>query len=170
MAFFSFLDDSSGISDVFEHNLVRYGPMREFRKKILRGPSPLSAGERELIAAFVSALNECRFCRDGHTARARRQGIDVAILDELVASIDEASISDRLKPIFRFVKKLTEQPGRVVQADADAVFATGWDEAALEDVVALCAYFNMVNRLADGHGIKAYTGGERDAELSSGPA
>ena len=76
------------------------------------------------------------------------------MLPGLVANIDSAAISDRLRPIFRFVKKLTEQPARIEQADADAVFAAGWNEAALGDAIAVCAFFNMVNRIADGHGLK----------------
>src|SRR6188768_3672264 len=34
----------------------------------LRGPSPLTVMERELIATYVSSLNECQFCADSHGA------------------------------------------------------------------------------------------------------
>jgi uncharacterized peroxidase-related enzyme len=140
---------------LFERDKARYGPIFELRQNILRGPSPFSVGERELIAAFVSSLNQCQFCLPAHTQHATKGGFDVAVLPGLVANIDTAAISDRLRPIFRFVKKLTEQPARIVQADADAVFAAGWNEAALGDAIAVCAFFNMVNRIADGHGLKA---------------
>jgi hypothetical protein len=50
------------------------------------------------------------------------------------------------------VKKLAQAPTRMTQADADAVFAAGWDEAALHSV---CCLFNFMNRLVDAHGIKA---------------
>jgi len=33
----------------------------EFSEAVMRGPSPLSAGQRELIAAFTSARNHCVF-------------------------------------------------------------------------------------------------------------
>lgn len=159
MSFFKFLDDSPGIGKIFAHNEARYDPIRRFKKNIMQGPSALSLGERELIAAFVSALNRCQFCAGGHTANAANLGIDVALLEGLLASVDDAAISDRLKPIFRFVKKLTEQPAQIVQADAEAVFAAGWDETGLGDAIAICAYFNMVNRLVDGHGLKAQAKG-----------
>ncbi|MDQ6759938.1 MAG: peroxidase [Acidobacteriota bacterium] len=32
-----------------------------FSQAVMRGPSPLSAGFRELIAAFTSKLNQCPF-------------------------------------------------------------------------------------------------------------
>ena len=165
MAFFSFLDDSSGIKDVFGHNKPRYKPIREFAQDIMRGPSSLSVGDRELIGAFVSTLNECQSCAGIHTALAART-IDAAIVQGLVADIDRSTISDRLKPILRFVKKLTQEPARIVQADVDAVFAAGWDEAALGDAIAVCALFNMVNRIANAHGLNALPA-ERLAELAT---
>lgn len=154
MPFLNYLDNSSGIWGIFAHNKARYDPLRRFRKNIMSEPSPLSPGERELIAAYVSTLNQCQFCASVHTAKAANLGMDAAVLQGLVGSVDKAAISDRLKPIFRFVKKLTEQPARIVQADAGAVFAAGWDETALGDAIAICAFFNMVNRIVDGHGIK----------------
>jgi uncharacterized peroxidase-related enzyme len=155
MAFLSFLGESSGIRTLVAHNRVRYGPIHELRQSIMRGSSPFSEGERELIAAFVSNLNQCRLCSHQHAALAAQRGIDVTILEGLLADIDGARISDQLKPIFRFVKKLTGEPGAITRADVDAVFAAGWSEAALEDAIAVCALFNMVNRLADGHGLEA---------------
>jgi hypothetical protein len=35
--------------------------LRRFTHEVMRGPSPLSAGERELIAAFTSTRNQCVF-------------------------------------------------------------------------------------------------------------
>ena len=37
---------------------------------LLRASNSLSQGERELIAAYVSSLNECAYCRDSHGAIA----------------------------------------------------------------------------------------------------
>ena len=43
----------------------------------------------------------------------------------------------------------------MTQADADAVYAAGWDEQALHDAVAVCALFNFMNRYVQGLGIPA---------------
>ena len=40
---------------------------------LLRGPGTLTRGERELIAAYVSALNDCRYCTSAHSACAAAQ-------------------------------------------------------------------------------------------------
>lgn len=157
MALFSFLNDSSGIREILAHDPTRYGCIRELRENIMRGPSPLSPAERELIAAFVSRLNQCQICSVQHTALAAKLGMDGAVLEELVASVEGATIADRLKPIFCFVKKLAGQPTGIVQADAEAVFAAGWPERALEDAIAVCAFFSMINRLADGYALNPST-------------
>ncbi len=35
--------------------------LAEFTQAVLRAPSPLTPGERELIAAFTSNVNSCRY-------------------------------------------------------------------------------------------------------------
>jgi len=47
-------------------HLLAYKPERtdhlaRFSQEVMRGPSPLSPGQRELIAAFTSGLNDCHF-------------------------------------------------------------------------------------------------------------
>ena len=82
--------------------------------------------------------------------------MDETLIDAVLEDIDSAPIDARFKPILRFVKKLTETPYKMIQADADAVFAEGWSEHALSDAICVCAHFNMVNRLVDGHGINLF--------------
>jgi alkylhydroperoxidase family enzyme len=43
-------------------------PLNELAEVLLRGPNSLTRGERELIAAHVSGLNECEFCCASHSA------------------------------------------------------------------------------------------------------
>ena len=80
-------------------------------------------------------------------------GIDSLSLDALMADVDTARIDTRFKPIFKFLKKLTLTSCKMIQADADAVYAEGWDERALHDVIMVGCCFSFMNRLADGHGL-----------------
>jgi hypothetical protein len=59
-----------------------------------------------------------------------------------------------LKPVLRFVRKLTLTPTRMVQADADAVFAAGWDERDFHYAIMICGLFNFYNRMLEGYGAK----------------
>lgn len=126
-----------------------------YHEVLLRGPSPLSVAERELIAGFVSGLNACRYCHGVHEATAREFGIEAGLMARLLDDIDGAPVSDQLKPVLRYVKKLTENPSRMTQADAEAVFAAGWTDQALHDAVSVCALFNLMNRLVEGLGVRA---------------
>lgn len=154
MPFFKYLDDSSGMRDISLHRPEMYKHLSRFAEEVLRAPSPLSRTEREVIAAFVSALNACRFCHGAHAAAAEALGADPGLIEALVEDIDTAPVSEKMKPLFSFVKKLTENPSRMVEGDARAVFDAGWDEVALHDAIAVCALFNTYNRLVEGHGVK----------------
>lgn len=153
MPFFSFLSDESTIDDILLRDRDRMIDLSRFTESVLRGPSPLPPGQREFIAAFVSGLNECKFCHRAHRVFAESHGLDVSAFDKLMNDIESAGIEERLKPILKYVRKLTESPSKVTQTDADAVFAAGWDEQALQDAILVTSLFNFYNRLVDGHGI-----------------
>lgn len=127
--------------------------LRPYGHRLMRGRSPLTPGQRELIAAYVSAINSCRYCYGVHSLVARDFGVDVATFDLLMNDVDQAPVEARLKPILRYVRKLTETPSRMTEADAAAVYAAGWSDEALLHAVAVCAYFNNMNRLVEGCGI-----------------
>jgi alkylhydroperoxidase family enzyme len=82
-------------------------------------------------------------------------GVAPEAIDGLINDLATAPIDSKLRPILAFVKKLTLTPTRMTQADADAVFAASWDEAALHSAIAVCCLFNFMNRLVDAHGIEA---------------
>ena len=75
-----------------------------FHTVVLRGPSPLSEGERELITAFVSGLNACDDCHGVHAATARAFGVDDTLLTELVTDPDCTAADQRMRPLFRFLE------------------------------------------------------------------
>lgn len=127
--------------------------LRPYAERLMRGPSPFSPAERELIAAYVSGVNSCRYCHGTHSMVARGFGIDDSIFTTLMDDIDHAPIDPRLKPILRYVRKLTETPNRMTPIDTEAVYAAGWDDEALVHAIAVCAYFNNMNRLVEGAGI-----------------
>lgn len=147
------LPDQAHLSDLFRLFPDNVRPLMEYTDGLLRGDGALSIGEREMIASFVSGLNACTFCHDSHKVYAETFGIDGDLIAALIADIDTAPVSARLRPLLHYVKKLNTLPSRMVQADADAVFAAGWGEKALYEAVSICGLFNMMNRLIEGTGI-----------------
>lgn len=154
MAFFKHLDDLSDITDITFNDRKRLGPLDKVSQRIMRGKSSFSFEERELMAAYVSGLNACSFCFGSHKAVAQQFGTDPKLIEMLVADIETAPLKKNLKPIFKYLKKLTETPSKLSQNDVNAVFNAGWTERALYDAMLIGCLFNFYNRLLDGHGIK----------------
>lgn len=147
------LPDAPDLADVFRAYPVGLRPLLEYHDALLRGESPLSVADRELIAAYVSGLNACGFCLGAHAIIAEALGVDAALIDSLIEDLDHAPVDDRLRPLLAYVGKLTRAPASVRAADRDAVFAAGWSERALHDAVATCALFSFMNRLVEGMGV-----------------
>ncbi|MBP2181099.1 putative peroxidase-related enzyme [Amycolatopsis magusensis] len=121
----------------------------------MRAPSPFSAGERELIAAYVSGLNNCDYCHGVHTVTAEQFGVPEGLLTAALSDLDNSPVDARMKPVLHYVGKLTRTPSRMTEADAEAVYAAGWSETALHDAVLVCALFNFMNRMVEGLGVEA---------------
>ena len=129
-------------------------PMIELHQILMRSDdSPFTVGQRELLAAFVSGTNACKYCVGAHTATAVEFGIDEDLISGLLIDIDTSNVDENLKPIFKFVKKLTVEPTKMVQADADAVFNAGWSERALYEAIIICCTWSFMNRYVEGLGL-----------------
>jgi uncharacterized peroxidase-related enzyme len=155
MPFLTSLDAEDKVGDALgRFNTGTSRPLIEYHEALLRGDSPLTVAERELIAAFVSATNACAYCEGAHTAAAAQFGVDPELIRRLVGDLAEAPVAERMRPVLAFARKLTLTPSRMSQADADAVLAAGWDERALYDVVQVTALFNFMNRFVEGLGLQ----------------
>lgn len=148
------LPANASLIDLFRAYPETAKPLIEFHEALLRGESPFSEAERELIAAYVSGLNGCRYCHGVHTATAEALGVHEGAVRNLLEGIDSAPVDQRMKPVLLFVEKLTRTPDGMTREDADAVYAAGWSQDALYHAVATCALFNFMNRLVEGLGIE----------------
>jgi uncharacterized peroxidase-related enzyme len=120
---------------------------------LLRGPSSLTSGERETIAAFVSAGNECRFCRESHAAAARAHlGEQMNLVDQVIFDAEGSPSTPKMKALLAIADKV-RRDGRLVQsADIERARAEGADDKAIHDTVLIAAAFCMFNRYVDGLG------------------
>jgi len=129
----------------------------QFHEELLRGESPLSVTERELIAAYVSGLNRCAFCRGTHEATALLFGVPEGLVERLLQDPALTDADERLRPLLAYARKLTLHQNEISAEDADRAYAAGWSERALHDTILIAATFNFMNRFVHGHGIE---GGE----------
>ncbi len=153
MPLFPSLPETPHLSDVFKAFPEQVRPLLAYHDALLRGESPLSVGERELIAAYVSGLNACSFCFGAHKLYARAFGIEERVIDALVSDLETAPVEAKLKPILRYVAKMKDLPPKLTEADARAVYDAGWSERALYDAVQVAALFHFMNRIIEGTGV-----------------
>ena len=143
--------------------LVQYpqtaGPLNGLADALLRGPSSLSPAERETIATFVSARNECTFCAETHGAVARHLhtraggGAGEAAsgsVDEVVEKGAAADVGPKLRALLAIAEKVRLDGRSVSAADVERARAAGADDKAIHDTVLISAAFCMFNRYVDG--------------------
>lgn len=155
MPFFPSITDEDKVPHALEKfNTGIERPLIVLHQKLMRNEdSPLSMGQRELLAAFVSSTNSCAYCTGAHSAAAMEFGVEEALIADLFNDIDTAEVEAALKPIFKYLKKLTLEPTKMLQSDADAVFEAGWSERALYDAIIICCTWNFMNRFVEGLGL-----------------
>ena len=156
MTYLESLPEDGTLLHVFQAFPETARPLLDYHETVMRGPSPFTVAERELIAAYVSGVNACTYCHGVHAATAAAFGVPA---EQLTAALDDlGTVDERLRPVLRYVGKLTRSPARVTDADVAAVRAAGWDDRAVHDAVLVCALFNFMNRLVDGLGVRAPDG------------
>jgi uncharacterized peroxidase-related enzyme len=126
-------------------------PLYELAQVLLRGSSPLTEAERELIAAYVSHRNDCMFCMSSHAAAARCLfGEEKNIVDDVLKDMQHSNVSDKMKALLHIAGKVQVLGKEVTPGDIAAAKASGADDREIHDTVLIAAAFCMFNRYVDG--------------------
>lgn len=137
-------------------SLVMFRPetgkyLYELAQVLLRGESPLTEAERELIATYVSYRNDCMFCMKSHAAATRcLYGDEVHIVDEVLKDLQQAHVSDKMKALLNIAGKVQILGNEVTEEDIAAARALGANDREIHDTVLVAATFSMFNRYVDG--------------------
>ena len=123
-------------------------PMGAWTQTAMRGPSPWSVTERELMACMVAKWNECAFCVGAHGSTAAKE-MQRAAVDEVISDFHAAPISERLKAALEFLEVMTLRPNDLKAEHAKAALNAGLSADALMDAIAVGALFNIITRYAD---------------------
>ncbi|MET8048193.1 peroxidase-related enzyme [Streptosporangium sp. NPDC005286] len=151
MAHITLGNDHPGISGLFHYRPQTARPMSELAEVLLRGDNSLSRGERELIAAYVSAQNDCRFCFSSHAAFAEAQLPEgTAPVEDICANPAAASISDKMKALLDIAGAVRQGGKMVTDQQVAAARAVGASDMEIHDAILIAAAFCMFNRYVDG--------------------
>ena len=89
-----------------------------------------------------------------HHAEALRRYIKDEETLALLSSADGLeTLEPRLSHIVQHAEKLTTAPGAMTESDLDELRATGLSDRDILDITLITAYFNFVNRIAQGLGV-----------------
>jgi uncharacterized peroxidase-related enzyme len=126
-------------------------PLNELADVLLRGPSTLSPGERELIATYVSSRNDCFFCQTIHGAVAAYHlgGNEQLVLD-VKQDAEGAAVSGKLKALLAIAGKVQRGGKSVLTEDIERARQQGATDLEIHDTVLIAAAFCMYNRYVDG--------------------
>jgi uncharacterized peroxidase-related enzyme len=144
-------EDLPGIRALLAFRPETAEPIGELANILLRDTDGLSPAERELIATYVSYLNDCFYCHHSHGE------IACIYLDgnrELVQQVREdyenAAISGKLKALLAVAAKVQQSGKAVTPGDIEKAKQQGATDKDIHDTVLIAAAFCMFNRYVDG--------------------
>ncbi|MFC4535385.1 carboxymuconolactone decarboxylase family protein [Sphaerisporangium dianthi] len=143
--------DEPGIRGLFGFRPETARPLNELVEVLLRADSTLTPGERELIAAYVSALNECRYCFSSHAAYAAAQLPEgMELVEQVRADLASAPVSPKLRALLAIAAAVQRGGREVTDEHVAAARAEGATDLEIHDTVLIAAAFCMYNRYVDG--------------------
>jgi uncharacterized peroxidase-related enzyme len=139
-----------GITGLLEYRKDSAQPIRELTQLLLRGPSTLTEGERELIATVVSHNNACRFCTTAHTAAADLLLGECDTAEKVKQNIETAPVNEKMKALLIIARQVQQGGKHVTEQSVARAKKAGATDLEIHDTVLIAALFCLYNRYVDG--------------------
>lgn len=151
MSYINLLNDQPGIIALMEQYPETAKHLNALAESLLSiETETFSKAQRELIASYVSFLNNCIFCSESHAAvadyHAQNQGMSRKVWQD-IDSQDEA-----LKSLMVIAKKIQEKSSDLSIEDFNKAKLHKFTDRDLHDLVLISSAFCMYNRYVDGLG------------------
>ena len=143
--------DFNGIVQLFMYDREVASRLTAMGQTIMRRKRGLSIGERELIGAFVSKMNDCQFCRDSHTACAK-QYLGNALVEQVIEECDSEVLSMKMRALLTVAVHVQDLNREDLPAAIEAAKIHGATDEEIHDAVLVTSFFSMCNRYVDGLG------------------
>ena len=126
-------------------------PLSELCEVLMRGENSLTRGERELIATYVSFLNDCFFCQHAHGGLAQHYlQCDLSYLDQIKVDYTSTQLADKMKALLSIAASVQQSGKNVTTEQIDKAKSLGITDIEIHDTVLIAAAFCMFNRYVDG--------------------
>lgn len=142
--------------------------LNELAEALLRSENSLTRGERELMATYVSSLNDCFFCQNAHGGLAQHYlQCDMTFIDQVKIDFQSTPISDKLKALLAIAGSVQKGGKYVTVEQIEKARSLGATDREIHDTVLIAAAFCMFNRYVDGLGTWAPQ--DRNIYVERGP-
>lgn len=128
---------------------------------IMYGKSGLSRQQREMIAAVVSAVNNCNYCVVHHSEALSKYLQHEELIQSLIRDHHVREVPEKDRKMLDYAVKLTKSPDSVSQEDIEELRRAGFDDGSILDVALVTAYFNFANRVVSGLGVELESATDR---------
>jgi uncharacterized peroxidase-related enzyme len=151
MAHINLENDLPGIRGPMAFRPETARPLNELAEILLRSNNTLPPGERELIGAYVSYLNDCFFCQNVHGALAAHYlQCGIGFIDDIKNDFRSTPISEKLKALLAIAGSVQKGGKFVTKEQIDEAKKLGATDREIHDTVLIAASFSMFNRYVDG--------------------
>ena len=150
MPHISLPDGLPGIRGLLAFSPETAKPIGELADILLHAPNTLSPGERELIAAYVSHLNDCTYCHASHAAIAACHLQNETLVASAVQDPEHATLSPKMKALLAVAGQVQRGGKNVTSAAVTRARAEGATDKEIHDTVLIAAAFCLFNRYVDG--------------------
>ncbi|HZV12055.1 MAG TPA: peroxidase-related enzyme [Candidatus Kapabacteria bacterium] len=153
MAYVRLAEHLPGIGGLLAYYTESAKPLTLLAQTMLRGENTLTPGERELIATYVSTLNNCFYCANSHGYAAKHLlNNDLEIVTAVQCDYQNAPINDKMKALLNIAGKVQQDGKLVLPEDIERARTEGATDKEIHDAVLIAAMFCMYNRYVDGLG------------------
>jgi len=151
MAYIKLPDELPGIRGPMAFRPETAKPLNDLAEVLLRSDNTLSRGDRELIATYVSYLNDCFFCQNAHGGLAQHyMQCDMNYIDGVKKDYLASDLPDKLKALLAIAASVQKGGKHVTSEQVDKARQLGATDREIHDTVLIAASFCMFNRYVDG--------------------
>jgi uncharacterized peroxidase-related enzyme len=151
MAHIELNNELPGIRGLMAYRPETEAPLNALAEVLLRGDNTLSRGDRELIATYVSHLNDCFFCQNVHGAMAGHYlECNIEQIDQIKQDFKSTDLTDKMKALLSIAGSVQKGGKNVTEQQIQEARNAEATDTEIHDTVLIAAAFCMFNRYVDG--------------------
>ncbi len=125
--------------------------LNNLAEELLRSKNSLSRGFRELMATYVSYLNDCFFCQNAHGGLAQHYlECDMNYIDNIKKNYLDSDLTGKEKALLEIAASVQKGGKNVSGGQIEKARKLGATDLEIHDTVLIAAAFCMFNRYVDG--------------------